>query len=176
VGRWMGLMVIMLSMGIINCSSEPDAREVIGGTFVGYAYSEQPVVETKVEVEYGYTLTFKAYDLGGETRFVVYAQRAKTGDYYSGVIRLGIEDPQGNAFTFYHNTAGDAIDKPIVWTRLVTGVHIVSIEFNLYLDQYARASFEVPLVREPVSGFLIAGVGLAIFAGVVILVLVTRKR
>jgi len=63
-----------------------------------------------------------------------------------------------------------------MWTRLVTGVHIVSIEYNLYLDQYARASFEVPLVREPVSGFLIAGIGLVIFAGVVILVLVIRKR
>ena len=69
----MGLMVLIFSMGNISCSSEPDAREVIGGTFVGYTYSEQPVVETKVEVEYGYTLTFKAYDLGGETRFVVYA-------------------------------------------------------------------------------------------------------
>jgi len=52
----MGLVAIMLSMGIINCSSEPDAGEVIGGTFVGYTYSEQAVVETKVEVEYGYTV------------------------------------------------------------------------------------------------------------------------
>ena len=111
---WMGLMVLIFSMANISCSSEPDAREVIGGTFVGYTYSEQPVVETKVEVEYGYTLTFKAYDLGGETRFVVYAQRENTGDYYSGLIRLGIEDPQGNAFTFYHNTEGDAIDLSLI--------------------------------------------------------------
>lgn len=171
-----GLIGIVMGLISVGCSSEPDEKEVIGGTFVGYTYSEQPIVETKIEVEYGYTLTFKAYDLGGETRFVIYAQREKAGDYYIGLLRLGIEDPNGNAYTFYHNSEGDAIDKPIMWTRLATGVHTVSVDFHLYLDEYARASFEVPLVREPVSGFLIAGIGLAIFAGVVILVLVIRKR
>jgi hypothetical protein len=176
MGRWIGLMGIMVSLMSVSCNSGTDEMDVVGGTFVGYTYSELPVVETKVELEYGYTLTFKAYDLGGETRFVIYAQREKDGTYYSGLLRLGIEDPQGNAFTFYHNSEGDAIDKPIIWTRLTTGVHQVSVEFHLYLDKYARASFDVPLVREPVSSVVIAGIGLAIFAGVILLVFVMRKR
>lgn len=172
---WMVMAICFLSLHT-GCSTAPDPAEVIGGTFVGYTYSEQPVIDTEVEVEYGYTLTFKAYDLGGETRFVVYAQRKSTGDYYIGVIRLNIEDPDGNAYTFYHNTEADAIDKPIMWTRRTAGDHNVTIEFNLYLDEFARAGFDVPLVREPVSGLLVAGIGLALLIGVVVVVLVIRRR
>lgn len=155
----------------------PDEDHVAGGTFVGYTYLEQAVVDVSLEMEPAYTLTFKAYDLGGNARFIVYAQREGTGEYYPGVIRLSIEDPNGNMFTHYHDTVGEAIDRPILWTRRVPGIHNASIEFSIGRDMYARATFEVPLIREPVSGFLVAGVslGVLVLAGLT-LVLIRRRR
>ena len=92
-----------------------------GGTFVGYTFSEQPVVDEALEMEAGYTLTFRAYDLGGDARFVVYVQRKVSGEYYAGVVRAGIVDPQGNVYTHYHSAEAEAIDRPIMWTRPRTG-------------------------------------------------------
>ncbi len=173
-----GRFAILLTAAVfICCSTALDEDHVAGGTFVGYTYSEQAVVDASLEIEPAYTLTFKAYDLGGNARFIVYAQREGTGVYYPGVIRLSIEDPNGNMYTHYHDTVGEAIDRPILWTRRVPGIHNVSIEFSIGRDKYARATFEVPLIREPVSGFLVAGVslGVLVLAGLT-LVLIRRRR
>ena len=168
--------ILLTTAAFICCSPVPDEDHVAGGTFVGYTYSEQAVVDVSLEMEAPYTLTFKAYDLGGNARFVVYAQRASTGVYYPGVIRLSIEDPNGNMFTHYHDTVGEAIDRPISWTRRVPGIHNASVEFALGNGKYARASFEVPLIREPVSGFLVAGTSLGVLVLVVLAVVLIRRR
>ena len=168
--------ILLTTAAFICCSPVPDEDHVAGGTFVGYTYSEQAVVDVSLEMEAPYTLTFKAYDLGGSARFVVYAQRASTGAYYPGVIRLSIEDPNGNMFTHYHDTVGEAIDRPISWTRRVPGIHNASVEFALGNGKYARASFEVPLIREPVSGFLVAGTSLGVLVLVVLAVVLIRRR
>ena len=173
-----GRFAILLTAAVfICCSTALDEDHVAGGTFVGYTYSEQAVVDASLEIEPVYTLTFKAYDLGGNARFIVYAQQEGTGVYYPGVIRLSIEDPNGNMFTHYHDTVGEAIDRPILWTRRVPGIHNASIEFSIGGGKYARATFEVPLIREPVSGFLVAGVslGVLVLAGLT-LVLIRRRR
>ncbi len=158
------------------CGTTPVDDQVAGGTFVGYTFSEQPVVDEVREIEAGYTLTFKAYDLGGDARFVVYVQQNVTGEYYAGVVRLGIVDPQGNVFTHYHSAEAEAIDRPIMWTRRVPGVHNVEVEFTVRGDQKIQAAFDVPLIREPVSGFLVAGVSLGVLALVAMTVIVIRKR
>ena len=168
---------ILLTITALACERAPEDEQVAGGTFVGYTFSEQAVVDTALDMEAGYTLTFKAYDLGGDARFVVYVQRKISGEYYAGVVRLGIVDPQGNVYTYYHSAEAEAIDRPIMWTRRVPGVHNVEVEFNVRGDQKVRTSFEVPLIREPVSGFLVAGVslGVLVLAGLT-LVLIRRRR
>ncbi len=168
---------ILLTITALACEMAPEEEQVAGGTFVGYTFSEQAVVDTALDMEAGYTLTFKAYDLGGDARFVVYVQRKISGEYYAGVVRLGIVDPQGNVYTYYHSAEAEAIDRPIMWTRRVPGVHNVEVEFNVRGDQKVRTSFEVPLIREPVSGFLVAGVslGVLVLAGLT-LVLIRRRR
>ena len=168
--------ILLTTAALICCGTVPDEDHVAGGTFVGYTYSEQAVVDVFMEIEPAYTLTFKAYDLGGNARFVVYAQLKGTGTYYPGVIRLSIEDPDGNMFTHYHDTVGEAIDRPILWTRRVPGIHNASVEFPLGGGKYARATFEVPLIREPVSGFLVAGISLGALVLVAMAVVLIRKR
>jgi len=167
----------LLAITALACERAPEDEQVAGGTFVGYSYSEQAVVDTALDMEAGYTLTFKAYDLGGDARFVVYVQRKISGEYYAGVVRLSIVDPQGNVYTYYHSAEAEAIDRPIMWTRRVPGIHNVEVEFNVRGDQKVRTSFEVPLIREPVSGFLVAGVslGVLVLAGLA-LVLIRRRR
>jgi hypothetical protein len=157
------------------CSSSPQEKESVGGTFVGYTYSETPIVEASVPVEYAYTIKFRAYDLGEEARFVVYAQREQTGEYYTGVIRLAIEDPDGNAFTYYHSAEAEPIDYPIVWKRRTTGTHSVEVSFPLLADKDARARFDVPLNREPVSPLIIGGIVGALALGLAVLVWRIRK-
>lgn len=168
--------ILLTAAAFICCSTVPDEDQVAGGTFVGYTYSEQAVVDASLEMEAPYTLTFKAYDLGGNARFVVYAQLKGSGDYYPGVIRLSIEDPNGNMFTHYHDTLGEAIDRPITWTRRVPGIHNASVEFALGNGKYARANFEVPLIREPVSGFLVTGISLGVLVLAAMAVVLIRKR
>ncbi len=172
-----GRFAILLTAAVfICCSTAPDEDHVAGGTFVGYTYSEQAVVDVFLEMEPAYTLTFKAYDLGGNARFIVYAQRKGTGDYYPGVIRLSIEDPDGNMFTHYHDTVGEAIDRPILWTRRVPGIHNASVEFAMGGGKYARATFEVPLIREPVSGLIVTGISLGVLVLAAMAVVLIRKR
>lgn len=169
-------LAITFAVTALACSAPPGEDQVAGGTFVGYTFSEQPVVDEALEMEAGYTLTFRAYDLGGDARFVVYVQRKVSGEYYAGVVRLGIVDPRGNVYTHYHSAEAEAIDRPIMWTRRVPGVHNVEVEFNVRGDQKTRAAFEVPLIREPVSGYLVAGVSLGVLALVAMTVFVIRKR
>ncbi len=170
------LTVFLLAFSAMSCSTAPDDDNVAGGTFVGYTYSEQAVVDAALDMEPGYTLTFKAFDLGGDARFVVYVQREISGDYYAGVIRLGIEDPNGNVYTHYHSAEAEAIDRPIMWTRRVSGVHNVEVEFVVLGGGKARATFEVPLIREPVSGTLVVGISLGLLVLVGIAVVLIRKR
>jgi hypothetical protein len=160
----------------LACGSAPDQKEVVGGTFVGYTFSESPVVDASVPTPYGYTIRFKAYDLGEDARFIVYAQQENTGDYYTGVIRLSIQDPDGNAFTFYHSTEGEPIDQPILWKRRTPGMHKVSVKIHHYADRYMEAEFDVPLVREPVSPVLVGGLVVALILGVVVFVVLIRRR
>ncbi len=170
------VLAFTVAVTALACSATPGEDQVAGGTFVGYTFSEQPVVDEALEMEAGYTLTFRAYDLGGDARFVVYVQRKVSGEYYAGVVRLGIVDPRGNVYTHYHSAEAEAIDRPIMWTRRVPGVHNVEVEFNVRGDQKTRAAFEVPLIREPVSGYLVAGVSLGVLALVAMTVFVIRKR
>ena len=167
---------VTLAVTAPGCNGAPSDDQVAGGTFVGYTFSEQAVVDEARDMDAGYTLTFKAYDLGGDARFVVYVQRKVSGEYYAGVVRLGIVDPQGNVYTHYHSAEAEAIDRPIMWTRRVPGVHNVEVEFNVRGDQKTRAAFEVPLIREPVSGYLVAGVSLGVLALVAMTVVLMRKR
>jgi len=173
--RCMPATLLLLLTGL-SCSSAPEAANVVGGTFVGYTYSEQAVVDQAIETEGGYTLTFRAYDLGGEARFVAYAQREISGAYYLGIIRLGIEDPAGNVFTHYHNADAEAIDRPIMWNRRVPGVHRVTVEFVVRGDQISESTFEAPLVREPVSGLLVLGVSLGVLFVAALAVILVRRR
>ena len=168
--------LFFLMIAIPGCNGASDDDQVAGGTFVGYTFSEQPVVDAALDMEAGHTLTFKAYDLGGDARFVVYVQRETSGEYYAGVIRLGIVDPQGNVYTYYHSAEAEAIDRPIMWTRRVPGLHNVEVEFAVRGDQKTRAAFEVPLIREPVSGVLVAGLSLGVLALVAMAVVLIRKR
>jgi len=170
------LPIFLLIFAVPGCNTAPADEQVAGGTFVGYTFSERAVVDQVLDMEAGNTLTFKAYDLGGDARFVVYVQRKVSGEYYAGVIRLGIVDPQGNVYTHYHSAEAEAIDRPIMWTRRVAGIHNVEVEFSVRGDQKTRASFEVPLIREPVSGFLVAGVSLGVLVLVAMAVVLIRKR
>ena len=170
------LAISVLLISAVSCNVAPDDNEVAGGTFVGYSFSEQAVVDAAIEVEADYTLTFKAYDLGGDARFVVYVQREISGEYFAGVIRLGIEDPDGNVYTHYHSAEAEAIDRPILWKRRVSGVHNISVEFAPRGDKIARATFEVPLSREPVSGFVVIAISVGVLLLVAIAVFLIRKR
>ncbi len=168
--------VFFLMIAALACNTAPDDDTVAGGTFVGYTFSEQAVVDAAIEIETGYTLTFKAYDLGGDARFIVYVQREFSGEYYAGVIRLGIEDPNGNVYTHYHSAEAEAIDRPIMWTRRASGVHNITVEFVVLGGEKAHATFEVPLIREPVSGFLVIGISLGVLVLVAMAVVLIRKR
>lgn len=167
---------LFLLVLITGCQSGPDSNQLIGGKFVGYTYSEKPVVDSSVQVQFDYTIKFKAYDLGENARFVVYALKEKTADYYIGTIRLGIQDPDGNAFTHYHNTEGEPIDQPVEWKRRTSGIHKVTVSFPLPTDIVAEVNFDVPLVREPLSTTTVALVAIATLLGVVILVALIRRR
>ncbi len=168
--------VLFLMMAVLACSTAPDEDTVAGGTFVGYTFSERAVVDAAIDMEANYTLTFKAYDLGGDARFIVYVQREITGEYFSGVIRLGIVDPNGNVYTHYHSAEAEAIDRPIVWTRRVPGVHNITVEFAAPGVEQAHATFEVPLIREPVSGYLVLGISAGFLILVAMAVVLIRKR
>lgn len=170
---FLGFFLLVL---IAGCQSGPDPNDSIGGKFVGYTYSEKPVVDSSVQIEFGYTIKFQAYDLGENARFVVYALKEKTSDYYIGPIRLGIHDPKGNAFTHYHNTEGEPIDQPIVWKRRTSGIHKVTVNFPLPMDQTAAVAFDVPLVREPLSTTTVAVIIITALLSVVILVALIRRR
>jgi hypothetical protein len=167
--RSIGIVIGILGSLIVACQTTPD-KPVIGGVFVGYTYSEQPVVHEEVDMGYGYTLKFWAYDLGGEVRFVAYAHRKQTGDYYNGMMRFNIQDPNGNAFTFYRNNDAEAVDAPIVWTPHALGAHKITIEMDLLPPNKASISFDVSLVRQPISLALIGGI--AAFVAIVILSIV----
>ncbi len=169
--------LIAAALLFFSCGTkDADPNEAIGGTFVGHAYPETPVVDSTVRTENNHMLTFKAYDLGNDARFVVFVQQGRSGAYYRGNIRLSIEDPMGNVYTHYHNTEGEAIDKPVMWTRRVPGLHVATVSFKVAGDEYARAAFEVPLVREPVSGFLTIGVGMGILVLVALAVFLIKRR
>ena len=174
---WRIRIVFMVSVLFgLSCNTAPDDREIIGGTFIGYTFSEQPVVDTVVDLRINYRLIFKAYDLGRSARFVVYVQKGDTAEFFLGPIRLNILDPDGNAYTYYHSPEGEAIDKPIVWPSRTTGIHHVTVDVELYRGGEVRSSFEVPLVREPVSGLLVIGISLGILAFVTMAVVLIRKR
>lgn len=167
---------LFLLVVIAGCQSGSESNELIGGKFVGYTYSEKPVVDSAVQVQFGYTIKFQAYDLGENARFVVYALKEKTADYYLGAIRLGIVDPDGNAFTHYHNTEGEPIDQPIEWKRRTSGIHKITVSFPLPMDQVAEVAFDVPLVREPLSTVTVALLGIATLLVVALLVTFIRRR
>ncbi len=172
-------IVLMVSALIgFSCNTAPDDREIIGGTFIGYTFSEQPVVDATVDLKSNYRLIFKAYDLGESARFVVYVQRGETAGFHLGAIRLNILDPDGNAYTYYHSPEGEAIDRPIVWPKRTTGIHSVTVDAELYPAEggLVRSTFEVPLIREPVSGYLVAGISLGVLALVAMAVALIRKR
>ena len=57
------LAISILLISAVSCNVAPDDNEVAGGTFVGYSFAEQAVVDAAIAVEADYTLTFKAYDL-----------------------------------------------------------------------------------------------------------------
>lgn len=160
----------------LSCNTAPDDREIIGGTFIGYTFSEQPVVDTIVDLKVNNRLIFKAYDLGRDARFVVYVQNHATAEFFLGPIRLNILDPDGNAYTYYHSPEGEAIDRPIVWPKRTTGIHHVTVDVELYRGGEVRSTFEVPLVREPVSGFLVIGISLGILAFAALAFVLIRKR
>lgn len=169
------VFIVAMMFGL-SCDTVPDDHEIIGGTFVGYTFSEQPVVDTVVDLKVNYRLIFKAYDLGRSARFVVYVQRGESADFFLGAIRLNILDPDGNAYTYYHSPEGEAIDKPIVWPKRTTGLHHVTVDVDLYRGGEVRSTFEVPLVREPVSGFLVVGLSLGVLVLVAMAVVLVRKR
>ena len=170
-------IVFMVSMLFgLSCNTVPDDREIVGGTFIGYTFSEQPAVDATVDLKLNYRLIFKAYDLGRSARFVVYVQKGETAEFHPGVIRLNILDPDGNAYTYYHNPEGEAIDRPIVWPSRTTGIHHVTVDVELYEGADIRSSFEVPLIREPVPGYLVVGISLGALVLVAMAVVLIRKR
>ena len=173
-----GIQIVSVLMIIsLACNRTPDANSIAGGTFVGYTFSEQAVVDTVIDVEAGYTLTFKAYDLGEDTRFIVYVQKKISGEYFAGIIRLGIEDPHGNVYTHYHSAEAEAIDRPIMWKRRTLGIHQVTVDFAVRGgSQKANATFEVPLIREPVPGSILVGITLGILIIVGLGIFLIRKR
>ena len=160
-----GIQIVSVLMIItLACNRTPDANSIAGGTFVGYTFSEQAVVDTVIDVEAGYTLTFKAYDLGEDTRFIVYVQKKISGEYFAGIIRLGIEDPHGNVYTHYHSAEAE-------------GIHQVTVDFAVRGgSQKANATFEVPLIREPVPGSILVGITLGILIIVGLGIFLIRKR
>lgn len=173
-GTWFitGILVSLL----VACQETPETP-VIGGVFVGYTYSEQPVVQEALKIDYGYTLKFWAYDLGGEARFVAYAVREGAGEYFKGVMRLTIEDPDGNAFTFYRNNDAEAVDAPITWTPHAIGIHKVNIQMDLLPpERKADVTFDVPLVRQPTSMALVGGVAAVIMVAVFAVGYSLRRR
>ncbi len=149
---------------------------VFGGVLAGYNYSETPVVEEETDIGYGYTLNFIAYDLGSEARFVAYAEKTKAGGYYNGMVRLAIQDPDGNAYTEYRNHDTEPVDTPIVWKPSTTGTHDVTVSLKLYNVNEKSMSFEVPLNRQPVSPFLIGGIIAVVVIFLSIVGITLRRR
>ena len=111
-------MLCLLILGALaaGCGKKLEAP-VTGGAYVGFVkqYSDRPVVQQTVPLDRGYEAKFWAYDRGDEAHFIVYGQQAQTGEYYVGLVRMTIEDPDGNAFTVYRNTEAEAVDEPIIW-------------------------------------------------------------
>lgn len=171
---WLALSLCVVPL--LACQQETPDPPVIGGVFVGYDYSETPVVDEDVEIGSGYTLKFRAYDLGGDARFIAYAEKANSGGYYNGMIRIGIQDPDGNAFTFYRNHDAEAVDAPVTWKPKTVGIHKITITLKVFGTNEKQASFEVPLVRQPVSLALIGGIAIALIVVVGIIGMAIRRR
>lgn len=169
-----GALVCGLSVGC----QRPDERSVGGGTYAGYAnrYDEKPVVQQHVLLGSSYEATFLAYDLGGEAHIIVYAQRMETGEYGTGMVRVAIQDPNGNALTIYRNSAAETVDEPIIWKPRSRGIHTVRVEFTFQDGTKATASFEVPLMRQPAPVVLLASVGIGIVLAVGAVGYILRKR
>lgn len=159
------LMLPVVAVGLVAGCREPVDRSVIGGAYTGYVEDapERPVVQESVEIAHGYTVRFWAYDLGDEARFVAYAQRERGGPYYSGIMRLSVQDPDGDMFVVYRNLEAEPVDLPVIWKPRVRGDHQVQLEFDIGIKK-ERVSFTVPLVREPAPVALLA----ALAAGTVI--------
>ena len=166
-----GLVILFLA-----CQTASEDPPVLGGVFVGYTYPETPVVQEEIDVGYGYTMKFRAYDLGEEARFVVYAEKQKVGGFYNGMVRLGILDPDGNAYTIYRNHDAEAVDRPILWKPRTAGVHNVTVTLKIYGVSEKKMAFEVPLVRQPVSLALLGGIAAAFVLVVGIVGYTLKKR
>lgn len=173
---------LRLIVGLLCCLAtgcqRQDERPVIGTTYVGYAsrYDEQPVVQQHVSIEAGYDVTFFAYDRGDEAHLIVYAQQTRTGEYLTGLVRVAIQDPDGNALTIYRQTESEPVDEPIIWKPRTRGVHTVDVEFTRPGDLKSRVSFTVPLVRQPAPIALLASVGAGIVLAVGAVGYLLRKR
>lgn len=165
--RWFPLLGVISLLLACQLSPQEDLP-ALGGAFVGYTYSETPVVQEEIDVGYGYTMKFRAYDLGEDARFVVYAEK-QAGGYYNGIVRLGIQDPDGNAYTIYKNHDAEVVDRPILWKVRSAGKHNVTVTLKIYDEIEKQMAFEVPLVRQPVSLAVIGGVAavLIIVVGIV---------
>jgi len=170
------LVLALCVVPLLSCQQEIQDPPVIGGVFVGYDYSETPVVNEDVEIGSGYSLKFRAYDLGGDARLIVYAEKANSGGYYNGIIRIGIQDPDGNAFTFYRNHDAEAVDAPVMWKPRTVGIHKVTINLQVFGTNEKQASFEVPFVRQPVSLALIGGIAVALIIVIGIIGMTIRRR
>ena len=168
MSRWFPMFGV-ISLLLACQSSPPEDLPAIGGACVGYSYSETPVVQEEIDVGYGYTLKFRAYDLGEDARFVIYAEKQQAGGYYNGIVRLGIQDPDGNAFTIYRNHDAEVVDRPILWKVRTAGMHNVTVTLMIFDSIEKQMEFEVPLVRQPVSLALIGGVAafLIIVVGII---------
>lgn len=158
-------IVILAVTCFLACEENTPDPPVVGGVFVGYEYSESPVVTDEVDIGNGYTLKFRAYDLGEEARFVVYAEKTKVGGFYTGIVRVAIQDPDGNAYTIHKNHDAEAVDAPILWKPRTLGVHDVTVTLKLFGVNEKKLVYQVPLNRQPISPLIIGGV----IGGVVIL-------
>ena len=141
-------------------------------------YSGIPVVEKTITSGI-YDIYFCAFDMGHEVHMIAYARFERTDALYQDMVRVAIQDPDGNSLTVYRDHATKVLDEPIRWEYHRIGTHNVTVELQPLKRgglNPATVSFTMPLNREgPTSTVLITAAGIIMVTMLAVVVL-KRKR
>lgn len=167
-------------LGFLGGMAADGQAHRLQGPFLGYRqqYAQSPAAEQTVQSG-PYDIVFSAFDMGHEVHIIAYALIRRDGSYYLDLKRIGVHDPDGNAYTVYRDDVVEVIDEPIHWDYRSAGLYEVSVDLLPERPGMPRAtaSFTMTLAhRSPTSFVLVSALGILVTMTAVVAIVRWKRR